>query len=103
MTCDSCSVPCEGSLQSSDPDESGTSCTCSFNKVHIVWMVAVGLAVIGLIAFGVVTFMKKRSAGRQYNAAPGRLDNQMSKPLKDGTEIVTVGQCLSDCIIVYYR
>jgi len=67
--CDSCSVPCTGSLQQKMPKLDGNTCQCHFAGAHVVWMVFLGLLVIAGIVMGVIYYRKQQASSAQYAAA----------------------------------
>jgi len=52
------------------PSVDGDDCTCSFNGVHVVWIVALILAVIGGAAGGYFYYKKKQNTSDLYSQMP---------------------------------
>lgn len=67
-TCSSCSVPCTGTFDSSSPSASGDSCTCSFNGLNVLWMIAVALVLVACcVGGGYLLYKKGGSMARTGN------------------------------------
>jgi len=54
QVCDVCSKKCQGFFDNADPSISGvgsSDCKCTFNKLHLIWLLPAGLLIVALLIF----------------------------------------------------